>query len=74
MEFFIGYLLNTILPGEVFYISCKHLYTVQMGDADIFKMVNFVSQKNTFIFQGYYTDEDNNGESDKPKEEQEIGN
>ena len=37
-------------------------------------MVNFVPQKNAFIFQGNHTDKNNNGESDKPKEEQEIGN
>ena len=74
LEFFIGYLLNSILPGEVFYLSTQHLYTIQMGGTDIFKMVNFVPQKNAFIFQGNHTDENNNGESDKPKEEQEIGN
>ncbi len=45
-----------------------------MSGANVFEMVNFVPQKNTFIFQGYNTDEDGNGESDKPKEEQEIGN
>ena len=44
-----------------------------MSGANVFEMANFVPQKNTFIFQGYYTDADGNGESDKPKEEQEIG-
>jgi len=37
-------------------------------------MVYFVSQKDTFIFQGNHTDKDNNGKRYKPKEEQEIGN
>jgi len=45
-----------------------------MSGADIIQMVNFVPQKNTFIFQCNHTDKNNSGKRHKPKEEQEIGN
>ena len=69
-----GQFFNSILPGEIFYFSRQNFHPVQVSGFNIFKMVNFVPQKNAFIFQGNHTDENNNGESDKPKEEQEIGN
>jgi len=69
-----GQLLYPILSGKVFHIPCQDLYTVQVWGFDAFKMVNFVLQKNTFIFQGNQNNEDDDGKYYEPWEEQKIGN
>ena len=43
-----------------------------MSSSDIFKMVNFVPQKNAFIFQSNHNNKENDGKYNEPGEEQEI--
>ena len=45
-----------------------------MRSLDVCKVVNFVPQKNAFIFQGNHHNKEDDGKYNEPRKEQKIGN